>query len=169
MGKKVVAVVALLLLLLVLFSLSASSKPSASKAEARGKIHPELLEKIDALKAKPLKGAHATIGASPEAVANADIIFTLSSNNDFNKMGKIRPLLKKLKSQSKLGKAVSAEISLENIEALAEVREVVGIWPDFEVFALLESGLQQVHAPIAWGNGFTGNGVRVAVVDTGID
>ncbi|MBM7785263.1 S8 family peptidase [Tenggerimyces flavus] len=43
------------------------------------------------------------------------------------------------------------------------------VWLDGKVKATLERSVPQVRAPQAWKAGFTGKGVRVAVLDTGID
>ena len=40
-------------------------------------------------------------------------------------------------------------------------------WPDLTGFA--NWGLNEVNAPEVWNNGYTGEGVTVAIVDTGID
>ncbi|ONI88699.1 hypothetical protein ALI144C_06680 [Actinosynnema sp. ALI-1.44] len=43
------------------------------------------------------------------------------------------------------------------------------IWLDAKVRANLDQSVPQIGAPTAWQNGFTGKGVKVAVLDTGID
>ncbi|GAB3409545.1 S8 family peptidase [Flindersiella endophytica] len=43
------------------------------------------------------------------------------------------------------------------------------IWLDAKVRASLDQSVPQVGAPAAWEKGFTGKGIRVAVLDTGID
>jgi subtilisin family serine protease len=43
------------------------------------------------------------------------------------------------------------------------------IWLDGRVEATLEQSVPQVGAPIAWESGYDGSGVKVAVLDTGID
>lgn len=43
------------------------------------------------------------------------------------------------------------------------------IWLDAKVHSTLDESAAQVGAPAAWSRGFTGKGVKVAVLDTGID
>ncbi|WP_231391066.1 S8 family serine peptidase [Paenisporosarcina sp. HGH0030] len=43
------------------------------------------------------------------------------------------------------------------------------IWLDGRVEATLDQSVPQIGAPTAWESGFTGKGVKVAVLDTGID
>nr|WP_238345410.1 S8 family serine peptidase [Actinopolymorpha cephalotaxi] len=49
---------------------------------------------------------------------------------------------------------------------LAGVRK---IWLDARVRVALDQSTRQIHAPAAWDAGYTGKGVKVAVLDTGID
>ena len=49
---------------------------------------------------------------------------------------------------------------------LAGVRK---IWLDARVKVTLDQSTKQIHAPAAWDAGYTGKGVKVAVLDTGID
>ncbi len=43
------------------------------------------------------------------------------------------------------------------------------VWEDLPVYALLDVSAPKVHAPQLWDLGFDGTGVKVAVIDTGID
>ncbi|MEU4196066.1 S8 family peptidase [Kribbella sp. NPDC026611] len=43
------------------------------------------------------------------------------------------------------------------------------LWLDAKRHPLLDQSVPQIGAPVAWKAGFTGKGIRVAVVDTGID
>ncbi len=47
--------------------------------------------------------------------------------------------------------------------------DVVRIYEDLPVRALLDSALPRVRVPAVWEDGLTGEGVRIAIVDTGID
>jgi len=55
------------------------------------------------------------------------------------------------------------------LEALCARAEVVSAHADLEVRGCLESSVAAVRAPALWEEGLTGKGVRLAVLDTGID
>ncbi|MFI9595075.1 S8 family peptidase [Nonomuraea sp. NPDC052265] len=52
---------------------------------------------------------------------------------------------------------------------LSQDRSVQKVWLDSPVKATLDHSVPQVGAPQAWQAGFTGEGVKVAVLDTGVD
>ncbi len=43
------------------------------------------------------------------------------------------------------------------------------IWPDLPVHTWLDDAVPLIQAPRVWSSGFTGRGVKVAVLDTGVD
>ncbi|CCH32650.1 S8 family serine peptidase [Actinosynnema sp. NPDC047251] len=53
--------------------------------------------------------------------------------------------------------------------AVAGAGAVRKVWRNGKVTALLDRSVPQVGAPQAWAGGFDGTGVKIAVVDTGID
>ncbi len=55
------------------------------------------------------------------------------------------------------------------IGTLAEEPYVVRVWEDLPVKAMLDVSVPKIGAPQVWDLGWTGEGVRVAVVDTGVD
>lgn len=55
------------------------------------------------------------------------------------------------------------------LEAIAVRPEVTHIQPDLEVRSLLENTLDAVRVRPLWEEGLTGKGIRLAVLDTGID
>ncbi len=57
----------------------------------------------------------------------------------------------------------------EAIERLALDPEVVRIYEDVPVRAFLDTALPHVGVPLLWDNGLTGEGVAIAIVDTGLD
>jgi len=59
--------------------------------------------------------------------------------------------------------------SAAQIAALSDDPAVDMIWPDLPVHAWLDEAVPQVGAQRVWSSGFTGRGVRVAILDTGID
>jgi len=65
--------------------------------------------------------------------------------------------------------ARSAVASAKVIAALTEDPAVELIWPDLPVHTWLDGATDAIYAAPAWESGFTGRGVRVAVIDTGLD
>lgn len=60
-------------------------------------------------------------------------------------------------------------VSAETVAALSMDPGVDLIWPDLPVHAWLDTRAPLVRAPRVWDLGFTGRGVRIGIVDTGID
>jgi subtilisin family serine protease len=64
---------------------------------------------------------------------------------------------------------------LENQEAIARLPEVEAIYLNHKVYATLDSSVPLIGAPALWsaidssGNQVTGQGIKVAIIDTGID
>ena len=55
------------------------------------------------------------------------------------------------------------------IAALTDDPSVELIWPDLPVHAWIDDAVPLIHAPRVWESGFTGSGVKVAILDTGLD
>lgn len=55
------------------------------------------------------------------------------------------------------------------VAALSEDPAVEMIWPDLPVHTWLDEAPTRIGAPRVWDSGFTGRGVRLAVLDTGLD
>ena len=61
---------------------------------------------------------------------------------------------------------------LANAEELAELRahpDVAGIYDNAPARPLTDTSVQQVGAPAVWAQGYSGGGVAVAVLDTGVE
>ncbi len=75
----------------------------------------------------------------------------------------------RLKRTFPLLSAMALRVPAGQIGRLAADDEVETVWLDFRVHALLDRGTAAIHAPLAWEAGLTGEGVNVAILDTGID
>ena len=64
---------------------------------------------------------------------------------------------------------VAMRVSAVGLRRLEEDPAVDRIWPDLPVRALLDQAVPHLHVPSLWFDGHTGRGVRIAIVDTGID
>ncbi|MHB0856006.1 MAG: S8 family peptidase [Anaerolineae bacterium] len=64
---------------------------------------------------------------------------------------------------------VAMQATPEAIRRLESSPEVVRIYEDLPVRAFLDASVPHIQAPRLWAEGLEGEGVRIAVVDTGID
>ena len=64
--------------------------------------------------------------------------------------------------------AASAQVDLEALRRLAADPRVRRVWVDRPVRALLDVAAPSLRAPSVWQAGWTGSGVAIAIVDTGI-
>ncbi|MFH1256801.1 MAG: S8 family serine peptidase [Candidatus Diapherotrites archaeon] len=74
-----------------------------------------------------------------------------------------------VKERYAIGRVVVAEIGLDKLNSLAANSAVKAIYPNEEVRATLDFAAPQINAPTAWENGLTGKGVKIAIIDSGID
>ena len=56
-----------------------------------------------------------------------------------------------------------------DIERLSKQEDVEQIWPDLPVHTCLDTSVTKIQAPKVWAAGYKGQGIKVAVVDTGLD
>ncbi len=84
--------------------------------------------------------------------------------------GEMRALADVTSSDSfRLIDARATKVSATMIAALTDDPAVELIWPDLPVHSWLDEAVPAIQAPRVWESGFTGRGVRVAILDTGID
>ena len=65
--------------------------------------------------------------------------------------------------------SAALEASPREIAALSQDARVERIWLDMRVQALVDTSVSLVQAPPVWELGYTGRGVRVAILDSGVD
>jgi serine protease AprX len=65
--------------------------------------------------------------------------------------------------------AIAIQATAAQIEQMTDNPAVDRIWPDLPVHTMLDVSVPMVRAPKVWDAGFAGQGVTIAVVDTGID
>ncbi len=64
---------------------------------------------------------------------------------------------------------VHMHATVEGIKALESDPEITQIYPDLPVQAYLDASLPHIRVPMLWQEHLTGQGIRIAVVDSGID
>ena len=65
--------------------------------------------------------------------------------------------------------AVAMRVTAAGLSRLEEDPDVVAVWPDLPVHTMLDVSVPHIRVPEVWAESGRGAGVRVAVVDTGID
>jgi subtilisin family serine protease len=69
----------------------------------------------------------------------------------------------------KIGRILVANVPLSSLQSLSAQPEIQSIWADLEVKATDDAALTQINTAPAWENGLKGDGIKIAVLDTGID
>jgi subtilisin family serine protease len=65
--------------------------------------------------------------------------------------------------------ATAMRVRPADIEALSRDETVDYIWPDLPVHTCLDVSVPRIQAPQVWEAGFRGEGIKIGIVDTGID
>lgn len=71
--------------------------------------------------------------------------------------------------QFRLLAASALRATPQQIQTLAADPAVEKIWEDLPVHALLDVSVPHIRVPQVWASGFTGRGVKIAILDTGLD
>jgi serine protease AprX len=75
----------------------------------------------------------------------------------------------RLRHVIKMTNAIALSASAEQLQGIAREPWVEKIEEDQTVYAVIDESAPAVGAPVAWRAGFTGRGVSLAIIDTGID
>jgi len=86
-----------------------------------------------------------------------------SANNVINSVSK------KVGAQFKLFPAKALQATATEIDALSKEANIEHIWPDLPVKHWLNTSVPKISAPRVWATGLKGQGIKIAVLDTGID
>lgn len=69
----------------------------------------------------------------------------------------------------KLLNATAMKVNPADIDALSREDDIEYIWADLPVHTCLDVSVPKIGVPAVWQQGFDGSGVKLAIVDTGID
>jgi subtilisin family serine protease len=69
----------------------------------------------------------------------------------------------------KLMTAQALKVTAADIAVLSQQEDVEQIWPDLPVHTCLNVSVPKIGAPKVWEAGFKGQGIKIGIVDTGID
>jgi serine protease AprX len=61
------------------------------------------------------------------------------------------------------------KMTAAEIEEVSKNEAIEQIWPDLPVQAWLDVSVPKIAVPLVWGAGFKGTGIKLAIIDTGID
>src|ERR1700737_1969478 len=65
--------------------------------------------------------------------------------------------------------AVAGQVTPAQLSALTDDPNVEAVWYDAPVHIMLDVSVPLIGGPQMWQNGFSGKGVKICIVDTGID
>ena len=65
--------------------------------------------------------------------------------------------------------AAALDVSRDDLAELSRDPGCLRIWPDVQMHSCLDQSVPIIGAPRVWSAGYTGSGITVAVIDTGVD
>ena len=101
---------------------------------------------------------------------NITILVQLEKEDDLDKIADL--VTKKegvVIGEYKAGDVIAANISADKVEEIAKHYSVKSVWSNRIYHALLDDSVPQINAPVMWDNGYNGSGIKIAILDTGID
>lgn len=151
MTKKIrkLNVVILVLVILTLFGFGSFISKSFNNEEI---IFPESIEKINQ-----------ELFEEIQKLDEEKLPLIIKVKDDVNKT------LKNYKIRKVSRRSAVVDVNAENVNEIVESDDVEKIYPNFEYSILVENSVPFLGVPIAWQNNKTGFGIKVAVLDTGIN
>ncbi len=100
----------------------------------------------------------------------SEVIFHVPENQNLDEVSeKILQAGGEVSGAYSIGNMVIAKVPNSKIESLVSGTSVTKAWPEREVQVMDENSSAQINSQQAWSAGYNGSGVKVAVLDTGID
>ncbi|MCB0191239.1 MAG: S8 family peptidase [Anaerolineae bacterium] len=104
-----------------------------------------------------------------DAMANGEPIPVIVRRKEGFFRAQALPNLVEVEQSFQLFPGEALSVNAAEIDALSRQDGVEKIWPDLPVQAWLDTSVPKISAPAVWEIGLRGKGIKVAVVDTGID
>ena|GEM_PF-1134954 len=100
-----------------------------------------------------------------------EVVLTVKDEDDIEKIAKIiEDSSGEVTGEFKVGDVISAEIEAEKLEEISEEESIEEIALEKEYVAFLEESIPQMKIDsVAWANNYTGKGIKIAILDTGIE
>jgi len=154
------------ILIVFVLTLLVLSTTISAKNQIQNKIHKDLRKLIEQ-ESKPKFGIF-SITAKPEETV--DVLVQLNDEEDLDNIGnKIELKQGNVKGKFKLGKVVTARVPVNKLKDISKDNKVKSIWPNQKYELLLHESVPQINAPSMWAEDYTGSGMKIAILDTGID
>ena len=136
---------------------SAIEQEEQQNADAQNKIDADLQQEIEEI-------------AKEDPEGKIQIIIQINSESDLQKIAELAEQRNAANiSEYKIGNLVSLEIPADKIAELSSENSVIKIFPEREVRAFLNESSAQISAQSAYDLNYTGNGIKIAILDTGIN
>lgn len=123
------------------------------------------------LMAAPVWAAHPKIDPELSALPSGDVVRVIvqyRQNPDESKADRVHALRGRLNRKLELIRANAVSVSRSELENLAADPDVDSIALDHPVYTSLDTAAAAINASAAWAAGKIGNGIGVAVIDSGV-
>lgn len=131
-----------------------SPNPATSLTDPRPKLSPDLIEQLKKEKHERRR---------------ARILLDLKDKESLERVKqKVEEKGGEVKEAYDTGNIVVVEMDADNVEALAEQEDINEIAPEREYRIFLQDRIPALGVDEAWNHNYTGNGTRIAILDTGI-
>ncbi len=162
----------LIIICIFLFIFSSFAFASQPENPLKNKIHADLWNEIEALDVESSQAVPKGIGIAAVLgeEKSVDVLIKAGQSEDLAAIGvSVTGQGGALKGVYQIGNVISAKVPVRRLTALAQRSEVNGIWPNQKYQPLLKESVPQINVPVMWNLGVNGSGVKIAIIDTGID
>lgn len=98
------------------------------------------------------------------------VIVQLENVNDLDRVAEsIASMGGTIEGKYRIGRAIVAEVTSNTITNIASIRGVNKVFPDRTYGITMEEVIPLIDAEIMWDSGYDGTGVKIAILDTGVD